>query len=104
MKLYAKCDPEYFDLLDMKSIEFRQFESIVIENSETGEKREFLVEDVRRLLPSEAENVKKLYTKVPWEPSLRMFAIDLGDELDRNDALVSVPLRFRRWPDIGQNV
>jgi len=83
-------------MLDMKTMEFRQFESIVLKNTETGETREFLVKDVRRLYPSSAGNVKKLYSKVSWIPDLPIFAIDLGDELDRNDIIFvpnSVPQR-----------
>lgn len=94
MKLRAKCLPEYFKLLDIKSVEFRQFESIEIENTETGEVREFLVKDVRKMYPGTERTIKNKYPHVPWEPDLPIFAIDLGDELDRNEmpVPVSVPL------------
>ncbi|MDD3840089.1 MAG: hypothetical protein PHP06_05890 [Clostridia bacterium] len=85
MKLSAKCHPDYFAMLDIKTVEFRQFESIVLENTETGEIREFLIKDVRKIYPGTEETIKTKYPKVPWDPDLPVFAIDLGDELDRND-------------------
>lgn len=91
MKLYAKCLPTYFKMLDLRSVEFRQFESIVLENSETGEKREFLVKDVRKLYPGTEKNIMNKYSEMPWDSDLPIFAIDLGDELDRNEMPVSVP-------------
>ncbi|MCX9011312.1 MAG: hypothetical protein OIN66_09335 [Candidatus Methanoperedens sp.] len=91
MKLYVKCHAEYFRMLDLKTTEFRQFESIVIENKETGETREFLVKDVRKVYPGSEKTIKNKYPKVDWDPDLPVFAIELGDELDRNDIIVSVP-------------
>jgi len=92
MRLYAKMNPEYFEMLDLKTVEFRQFESMVLENSETEERREFRVKDVRRVYPTSEIYIKNKYPKVPWDRDLPIFAIELGDELDRNEIPVSVPL------------
>ena len=84
MKLYAKCLPEYFEMLDRKSSEFRQFESIAIENQVTGDIREFRIKDVRKIEGAGRNLVEKKYPLVDWDPDMPIFAIDLGDELDRN--------------------
>ncbi len=103
MKLTAKVLPEYFGNLDLKFVEFRQIEDITLENSETGERRTFEVKDIRRLVKSDASNVKKIYPNVPWDPDLPVYAIELGDELDRND-IVSVPPEISAGPGQGDRM
>lgn len=83
MRLYAKCLPEYFAMLDegTKTIEFRQIECITLENSETRETRTYAVEDVRKLFPGMANHIKARYSKVPWDAKLPVFVIELGEEI-----------------------
>ena len=88
MKLYAKCLPEYFKMLGFKGSEFRQIESIVLENQETGDKREFEVTDIREV--RDRSTVEDRYPLVEWDPEMPIFSIDLGDELDMNEMPVSV--------------
>jgi len=90
MRLYAKVLPEYFDMLDYKTSEFKQFEDITLENTETHEKRTFKILGIRQLHDFEATEIKKRYPKVSWDPELPVFSIGLGDEVDRNDS-VQVP-------------
>lgn len=104
MKLHAKCLPEYFQMLDLKRSEFRQIESIVLENQVTGETREFQVTDFRKVDDVAQEIVKKRYPMVDWDPELPIYAIDLGDELDRN-IMVPDPKHVaeleKRWYAVG---
>lgn len=81
MRLYVKCLPEYFALLDKKGHEFRQIECIIVENSETKETREFLVTNILRLDAGRAQLVRQNYPKVPWDAELPVFAIELGEEV-----------------------
>lgn len=81
MRLMAKIDPEYFKMLDTKTREFRQIESIDLVNSVTGESREFKVNDIKMCPRESAEHVKRIYSKVKWDPNLPVFSIELGDEI-----------------------
>jgi hypothetical protein len=81
MRLYAKIYPEYFEMLDTKLTEFRQIESILLENSQTHETREFAVKDIRKCERVSAEHVQKMFPLVPWNEKLPVFAIELGDEI-----------------------
>ena len=75
-------------MLDFKRSEFRQIESIVLENQETGDKREFEVTDIRQV--QARATVEEKYQLVNWDPDIPIFSIDLGDELDMNEMPVSV--------------
>ncbi len=104
MKLYAKCCQEYFDMLDYKTIEFRQIESIVLEGP-SGEKREFLVKDIRKIEPVDQKVVMERYPKVLWDPEEPFFAIELGDEMGRNDLVVEHGVltdSTKRWCAVGE--
>lgn len=103
MKLYTKCLDEYFKMLDFKTMEFRQIESIVLENP-AGEKREFLVKDIKKLDPRGKEVVMGKYPRVSWKKDDPVFAIELGDEMDRNDLIVKhgEPIEYeKRWCAVG---
>ncbi len=82
MKLHAKILPEYFELLKFKNVEFRQFESITLENSETHEQRVYKIKDVRKIQDDDEFLIKRLYPNIPWNVELPSFAIELGDEID----------------------
>ena len=88
MRLYAKVLPEYFDMLDYKTSEFRQFEDITLENTETHEKRTFKILGIRQLHDFEVPGIKKSYPKASWIPKLPIFSIGLGDGI----VSVQVPL------------
>lgn len=81
MRLHANVYPEYFGLLDIKHVEFRQIESIVLENSKTHEKRIFAVTNIRKCEQISVEHVQKTFSLVPWDKHLPIFAIELGDEI-----------------------
>ncbi len=81
MRLYAKCLPECFAMLDDKNHEFRQIECIIVENSETHETREFEVRNILRLDGARSALVMQNYPKVPWDAKLPVFAIELGEEI-----------------------
>lgn len=107
MKLYAKCLPVYFEMLDLKQSEFRQFESIVIEDSVSGKKREFEVKDVRRIDDQSRSQVETMFPMVDWDPERPIYSIDLGDELNRNDILSAtqpafeIPDSEKTWHGVG---
>lgn len=81
MRLLAKVYPEYYNLLDIKHVEFRQIESITLENSKTHETRQFKVIDIQKCERVSAEHVQKTFPLVPWDEHLPVFAIELGDEI-----------------------
>lgn len=81
MRLYAKCLPEYFEMLDYKIHEFRQIESIALENSETHETRTFEVVDIHTLTNAQIKCIKSKFSKVCWDEKLPFFAIELGKEI-----------------------
>ncbi len=116
MKLHAKMLHEYFIGIDEKNFEFRQFESITLEDIETHETRTFLVEGVRLLDGARTEQVKQSWIKVPWDPELPIYAIKLGLEIGRtnnsvpkapdvlelaSDRKFEIPESERTWHGVG---
>jgi len=78
MKLYAKILPKYFEAHKRgdKSDECRQFESMVLIHSETGEEIEF---DVRTVIgPVNKSFIRRQYPDIEWNPDKPIFQIKLG--------------------------
>jgi len=81
MKLYAKILPKYLDriLKGEKSIDYRQFESIVFENTETGERIEF---DIEKIITRINQGpLKIVYKDIPWHQGKHIYGIKLGRRL-----------------------
>ena len=93
MKLHAKVLPEYFNMLDYKTKEFRQIEAITLENSETGECRSFKVRNIRKMPDADANSVMEAYSKVNWDDQLPIYVIELGDEIAQKEDSVQVSER-----------
>ncbi len=85
MRLYARCLPEYFAMLDTKTIEFRQIECIMLENQESGDTIEFKVKDIHKIDPQHEPLVKKTYPGVSWDEDLPIYAIELGEEIRKTE-------------------
>ena len=82
MQLKARCRPEYWNMLGaVKQTEFRQIESIILENTETGETKTFAVTDIHKLEEVAAEHVKTTHPAVEWNPHQPIYGIGLGLEM-----------------------
>ena len=82
MQLIAKCLPIYWNQLGtVKQTEFRQIESIILENTETGETKTFAVTDIHKLEDVAAEHVKTTHPAVEWNPHQPIYGIGLGLEM-----------------------
>lgn len=81
MKLYAKILPKYLKQIQegKKDSDYRQFESIVFENAETGEKVEHTILAVDYCTRPEA--VKEKYPDVKWRLGMDIYEIVLGRRL-----------------------
>lgn len=82
MQLKGRCLPEYWEQLGKdKLTEFRQIESIVLENTETGESKTFTVTDIHELQEVAADHVKETHSAVEWNPHQPIYGIGLGLEM-----------------------
>lgn len=82
MQLKARCLPKYWNQLGIiKQTEFRQIESISLENTETGEIKTFTVTDIHKLEELAVEHVKDTHSAVEWNPHQPIYGIGLGMEL-----------------------
>jgi len=81
MKLYAKILPKYFELLvsGKKHTDFRQFEDIIFENTETGDTITFAVKDVCGAYPH--SDIRNAHPDVDWHPNRPIYKIILGRRL-----------------------
>ncbi len=77
MKLRAKIERKYLEqiLRGEKEYEYRQLESIILVDKETGEEFEFEILDIEKI---DVKEVKKRYPDVPWKEGLLTVAIKLG--------------------------
>lgn len=79
MKLYAKVLPKYFEELreNAKPVEYRQLESMILLNSETGEEIE--ITNMRK--NPHAPSIMEDYPDVNWDPDKDIYEIRLGRRL-----------------------
>ncbi len=80
MKLKAKIDRKYLELIlkGEKRYEYRQLESIILVDKESGDEYEFEIEDIEKI---DVEELKKKYPDVPWKDGLVTVAIKLGKRI-----------------------
>lgn len=83
MKLRAKIKAKYLDdiLSGKKVVEYRQFESMVL-TDETGRTSEFKILHMGVLSKTNEDVIRKEYSDIPWSPTLWIWGIHLGDEIE----------------------
>lgn len=81
MKLYAKILPKYFKEHEegAKHVEYRQLESMMLLNSETGEEIEFEIVSMRK--SAHSASIIEDHPEIPWKKSKDIYVIRLGRKL-----------------------
>jgi len=80
MNIKARVLPRYFEELKKgnKTVDYRQFELITLENTDTGEQ---LVFEIKKIYRVDATTVIREYPDVPWITARDIYAIELGERV-----------------------
>lgn len=77
MKIRAKIKPNYLDdiLKGKKDFEYRQVEELILTDGQRTLHTEVL--DIRKESPKYAEETKRIFKNLPWDPELDIYAINI---------------------------
>ncbi len=85
MKIKAKIYPEHLDkiLRGEKNIEYRQFESITLDDGER--QPELPIVCINQLTAEKQDEIREKYRNIPWDESLPIHEIVLGKPIGGKD-------------------